>query len=92
MNLKKENYKENINAAGEPSEDLNEKDLTFSVTKITPGEIIARSGEFQTYFEGDVTEKAIELGWIKTFPGRGQWFYGPQMTALQRAFEKNFNR
>ncbi|MCC7561694.1 MAG: serine--tRNA ligase [Methanobrevibacter arboriphilus] len=84
----KEYDNQDINAAREPSEDLSEKDLTFTVTKITPGEIIARSGEFQTYFEGDVTEKAIELGWIKTFPGRGQWFYGPQMTALQRAFEK----
>lgn len=84
----KEDDNQDINAAGEPSEDLSEKDLTFAVTKITPGEIIARSGEFQTYFKGDVTEKAIELGWIKTFPGRGQWFYGPQMTALQRAFEK----
>ncbi|MDR0901025.1 MAG: serine--tRNA ligase [Methanobrevibacter sp.] len=67
---------------------LNEKqDLTFTVTKSTPGEIIAKSPEFNSYFEGDVTEKAIELGWIKKFPGRGQWFYGPQMTALQRAFE-----
>jgi len=75
-------------ASGDPSENLEEKDLTFTVTKSTPGEIIARSPEFETYFEGDVTEKAIELGWIKTFPGRGQWFYGPQMTALQRAFEK----
>ncbi|MBZ9571226.1 serine--tRNA ligase [Methanobrevibacter sp. TMH8] len=75
-------------AAGCPDDDTGEqKDLTFSVTKITPGEIIARSPEFETYFKGDVTEKAIELGWIKTFPGRGQWFYGPQMTALQRAFE-----
>lgn len=75
-------------AAGEPAEDIaQEKDLTFTVTKSTPGEIIAKSPEFETYFEGDVTEKAIELGWIKTFPGRGQWFYGPQMTALQRAFE-----
>ncbi|WP_297898577.1 serine--tRNA ligase [Methanobrevibacter sp.] len=75
-------------ASGDPSENLEEKDLTFTVTKTTPGKIIARSPEFENYFEGDVTEKAIELGWIKTFPGRGQWFYGPQMTALQRAFEK----
>lgn len=65
----------------------NEQDLTFKVTKQTPGEIIAKSPEFETFFKGDVTEKAIELGWIKTFPGRGQWFYGPQMTSLQRAFE-----
>lgn len=66
---------------------VQEKDLAFTIIKSTPGEIIAKSSEFETYFEGDVTEKAIELGWIKTFPGRGQWFYGPQMTALQRAFE-----
>jgi len=65
-----------------------EEDLTFAVTKITPGEITAKSPEFKTYFEGDVTQKAIELGWIKAFPGRGQWFYGPQMTGLQRVFEK----
>ncbi|KZX17273.1 amino acid--[acyl-carrier-protein] ligase 1 [Methanobrevibacter cuticularis] len=63
------------------------QDLTFTMTKSTPGEIIAESPEFETYFEEDVTEKAIELGWIKKFPGRGQWFYGPQMTALQRIFE-----
>ena len=65
-----------------------EQDLTYRVTKITPGEIIARSPKFDSFFEGDVTEKAIELGWIKAFPGRGQWFYGPQITALQRLFEK----
>lgn len=75
-------------AAGCPDDVKGEQqDLTFSVTKITPGEIIDRSPEFETFFEGDVTEKAIELGWIKAFPGRGQWFYGPQMTALQRTFE-----
>ncbi|KZX12936.1 serine--tRNA ligase [Methanobrevibacter curvatus] len=66
-----------------------DKDLTYSVvTKYIPGEIIAQSNEFKTYYEGDVTELAVKKGWIKPFPGRGQWFYGPEMTALQRAFEK----
>ncbi|MCL2687940.1 MAG: serine--tRNA ligase [Methanobrevibacter sp.] len=75
-------------SAKNTTKDINEQqDLTYAVTKITPGEIIARSPKFETYFEGDVTEKAMELGWIKAFPGRGQWFYGPQMTALQRVFE-----
>ena len=85
----KDNQKSEKSKLGiEKGEDsAGEEDLTFAVTKITPGEIIARSDEFKTHFTGDVTEKAIELGWIKRFPGRGQWFYGPQMTALQRAFE-----
>jgi len=66
-----------------------DKDLTNAVvTKYAPGEIVFRSPEFKTYFEGDVTEKAKEIGWIKEFPGRGQWFYGPKMTALQRGFEE----
>lgn len=68
-------------------EDGNELDITFQLNS-TPGEIVARSPEFETFFEGDVTEKLAEIGWIKKFPGKGQWFYGPQITALQRAFEK----
>ncbi|MDR0911729.1 MAG: serine--tRNA ligase [Methanobrevibacter sp.] len=66
-----------------------DKDLTYKiVTKYTPGDVIAKSPEFKTFYEGDVTKLAVEKGWIKSFPGRGQWFYGPEMTALQRAFEK----
>ncbi|GAA5818110.1 MAG: serine--tRNA ligase [Methanobrevibacter sp. CfCl-M3] len=66
-----------------------DKDLTYVViNKHTPGEIAARSPKFKTYFKGDVTKMAKDLGWIKEFPGRGQWFYGPQMTALQRGFEQ----
>ncbi|MCL2115456.1 MAG: serine--tRNA ligase [Methanobrevibacter sp.] len=80
--------KEEKQISKDETADISEKqDLTFTVTKSTPGEIIAKSSEFKTYFKGDVTEKAIELGWIKEFPGRGQWFYGPPMTALQRTFE-----
>jgi seryl-tRNA synthetase len=68
-----------------------DKDLTFKViNKHTPGEVIAKSPKFKTYFKEDVTKAAKELGWIKEFPGRGQWFYGPQMTALQRGFEQLF--
>ncbi|MCC7553069.1 MAG: serine--tRNA ligase [Methanobacteriaceae archaeon] len=68
-------------------EEENELDLTYHLNS-TPGEIVEESSEFKTYFKGDVTEKLAELGWIKKFPGKGQWFYGPQITALQRAFEK----
>ncbi|KZX16963.1 serine--tRNA ligase [Methanobrevibacter filiformis] len=64
-------------------------DITSKIiTKFKPGETVFESPKFKTYFEGDVTEKAIELGWIKSFPGRGQWFYGPEITALQRVLEE----
>lgn len=63
-------------------------ELTNKVTKATPGEIIAKSPKFQTYPDGDVNERVVELGWVKKFSGRGQWFYGPPMVALQRALEK----
>lgn len=63
-----------------------ELDITFQLNS-TPGEIIATSEEFETYFEGDATKTAMELGWIKPFPGKGQWFYGPEITALERTLE-----
>lgn len=64
-----------------------ELDITYKLNS-TPGEIIATSEEFETFFEGDMTEKAIELGWVKPFPGKGQWFYGPEITALERVLEE----
>lgn len=63
-------------------------DLTVQVTRATPGEIIARSKKREFLFEGDPTEEAMRLGWVKKFPGRGQWFYGPKITALHRALEE----
>ncbi|MDR2829597.1 MAG: serine--tRNA ligase [Methanobrevibacter sp.] len=66
-------------------------DLTSKVLdKHIPGEVVAESPHFKAYFEEDVTKVAKELGWIKEFPGRGQWFYGPEITALQRGFEQLF--
>lgn len=62
--------------------------LTRQVTKATPGEIIARSKKIKPLFKGDPTEEAVKQGWVKKFPGRGQWFYGPQLVALQRALEE----
>ncbi|MDR2873852.1 MAG: serine--tRNA ligase [Methanobrevibacter sp.] len=68
-----------------------DKDLTDTVvTKYNPGDIVEESPKFKNYFKGDVTETAKKLGWIKEFPGRGQWFYGAKITALQRGFEQLF--
>lgn len=68
-------------------EDGEELDITYKLNS-TPGEIIATSPEFETYFEGDMTQTALDLGWVKQFPGKGQWFYGPEITALERTLEK----
>lgn len=64
--------------------------LTKQVTKIEPGTIISQSREHEFLFEGDPTEEAARQGWVKKFPGKGQWFYGPQIIALQRAVEEIF--
>ncbi|MGC9516465.1 MAG: serine--tRNA ligase [Methanomicrobiales archaeon] len=64
--------------------------LTKQVTKIEPGTIISKSQKQKFFFEGDPTEEAAKLGWVKKFPGKGQWFYGPQIIALQRTIEEIF--
>jgi seryl-tRNA synthetase len=64
--------------------------LTKQVTKIEPGTIVSTSIKQKFFFEGDATEEAVRLGWVKKVPGKGQWFYGPQLIALQRAIEDIF--
>ena len=64
--------------------------LTRQVTKIEPGTVVSTSPKQKFFFEGDVTEEAAKLGWVKKFPGKGQWFYGPQMITLQRIIEEIF--
>lgn len=65
-----------------------EEDLTFKVCKIPPGTIIKEyKAKRKITFDKDPTEVAEKLGWVKKFPGRGQWFYTPPITALFRAFE-----
>ena len=62
--------------------------LTRQVTKIEPGTVIYSSQKQRFFFEGDPTEEAAKLGWVKKFSGRGQWFYAPPFVALQRAIEE----
>ncbi|HHY00296.1 MAG TPA: serine--tRNA ligase [Methanothermobacter sp.] len=64
--------------------------LTRQVTKIEPGTIVGRSDKFPAFFKGDPTEEAARQGWVKKFPGKGQWFYGPQFISLHRAIEDIF--
>jgi len=67
---------------------LLEEDLTVKVTKAKPGEIIAKSKPYEPLFTNDPTKEAMRRGWVKKFPGRGQWFYTPPITALHRALEE----
>ncbi len=70
-------------------EELEKEDLTSRVCKIPPGTIVKEYKAKRTinFFE-DPTDVAEKLGWIKKFPGRGQWIYLPPITALFRAFEE----
>ncbi|AEF95701.1 serine--tRNA ligase [Methanotorris igneus] len=66
-----------------------ERDLTFEVCKIPPGTIVREyKAKRKITFDKDPTDVAEELGWVKKFPGRGQWFYAPPMAALFRAMEE----
>ena len=38
-------------------------------------------------FREDPARVAVELGWVKEFPGRGQWIYTPPYTRLLEAIE-----
>lgn len=64
--------------------------LTKQVTKIEPGTIVSTGQKQEFFFDGDATEEAAKLGWVKKFPGKGQWFYGPKMISLQRTIEEIF--
>ncbi|MGB9937537.1 MAG: serine--tRNA ligase [Methanobacterium sp.] len=64
--------------------------LTRQVNKVEAGTILEKSCMQKYFFEGDPTEEAAKLGWVKKFSGRGQWFYAPPLVALQRALESIF--
>jgi seryl-tRNA synthetase len=49
--------------------------------------VIWESPRKPVMFKQDPTIVLEKLGWIKQGPGLGQWFFGPQMTALFRSFE-----
>ncbi|MHC1589882.1 MAG: serine--tRNA ligase [Candidatus Hecatellaceae archaeon] len=39
-------------------------------------------------FRGDPAREAVKLGWVKEFPGRGQWVYTPPYVRLLEAVEQ----
>jgi seryl-tRNA synthetase len=86
--------KESVNSRpeGKPGLEITKPsdELTKKVTKIEPGTVVSTSPKQEFYFKGDPSEEAARLGWVKKFPGKGQWFYGPKLIALQRAMEEIF--
>jgi len=51
-------------------------------------ELLWESPAREPKFNRDPTEEMQKVGWIKHGSSRGQWIYGPQATAVFRAFEK----
>ncbi len=66
------------------------EELATRVTKVPPGTVIDESGPKEHAHGEDVTEKAKELGYVKEFPGRGQWIYTGPMAALLEALKEIF--
>ncbi len=56
-------------------------------TKLENWDLVWTSEQKTEAFARDPTEELIARQWIKHGWSRGQWIYGPQMTAVFRAFE-----
>jgi len=66
---------------------LEEKLQTYG-GKTEHWELLWESPAREPKFNRDPTEEMQKVGWIKHGSSRGQWIYGPQATAVFRAFEK----
>ncbi len=54
--------------------------------KLAPfGTVLRKGAEKPHKLEMDVAVEAERRGWVKRYPGRGQWIYMPPMAALVRA-------
>ena len=51
-------------------------------------DLVWTSAEKQPKFQGEPTEELRRLQWIRHGWNRGQWIYGPQITAVFRTFEQ----
>ncbi|MGZ4903654.1 MAG: serine--tRNA ligase [Halobacteriota archaeon] len=57
-------------------------------TKLEHWDLVWTSAQKDGAFRSDPTEELKKLRWIKHGWSRGQWIYGPQMTAVFRTFER----
>ena len=56
--------------------------LVNPVTKLVFGEKVSESAEHEFFYDKDPAIELEERGWISSF-GLGQWYYGPEFTAIQ---------
>ncbi len=61
-------------------------------TKLENWDLVWTSPQKEELFHSDPTEELKNLHWIKHGWSRGQWIYGPEMTAVFRTFEKIVER
>jgi len=61
--------------------------VTVTAPPKPPTPIFRAGAPKRIRFERDPSEIAAELGWIKSFPGRGQWIYTPPYTKLLEVLE-----
>lgn len=57
-------------------------------TAVPFGTVLRRGETKPILFDQEVAMTAEKLGWIKKFPGKGQWIFGPPMTSLLRAIKE----
>jgi len=61
------------------------EELVFKISKVKPGTILSRCKQTREFkIAGDLTQLLEDRGWIKRFPGRGQWIYLPPYTCIFR--------
>jgi len=66
-----------------------QEDLTHQICAIEPGTVVREyRAKRDITFRENPTDVAERLGWVKRFPGKGQWFYTPPMARLFRVFEE----
>ncbi len=57
--------------------------------RLAPFGTVLKQGEEKPFkLDKEIASEAERLGWIKRYPGRGQWIFGPPMTALLRALSE----
>lgn len=84
--LKDEIERDSNTESAEISEMADKDYLVYKIAKIEPGTILYKcENRVELALDKDPTEAAEEIGWIKRFPGKGQWIYLPPYAKLFRA-------
>jgi len=87
IGLLKDELEPNLSADLADKTEKADKDyLVYRVAKVEPGTILFKCKDrIKLALDRDPTDVAEEIGWIKRFPGKGQWIYLPPYAKLFRA-------